>query len=322
MDQITLKNTGLKVSRICFGTMTFGGQTDEAAATRMIDVCLDSGINFLDTANAYNNGASEVMLGKIIKNKRSRVVLASKVRNKMGDAPDMNGLSKAAIFRAIDDSLRRLGTDYLDIYYLHLPDYAVPIEESLDAMNALVKQGKIRHVASSNYSGWQVVQMLWIAKQHDYPPALITQPMYNLIARGIEQEYLPMCKEFGVATVVYNPLAGGLLTGKQQRQAPLAGTRFDKNQMYLDRYWHPADFDAVDELKAVAGKAGRSLLSLALGWLYHHTASDCIILGASRVEHLEQNLKAVDEAPLDEQTLNACDQVWAKLRGPTPKYNR
>ena len=322
MDQITLKNTGLKVSRICFGTMTFGGQTDEAAAIRMIDLCLDSGINFLDTANAYNNGASEVMLGKLIKSKRGRVVLASKVRNKMGDAPDMNGLSRAAIFRAIDDSLRRLGTDYLDIYYLHLPDYAVPIEESLDAMNSLVKQGKIRHVASSNYSGWQVTQMLWIAKQNGYPPALITQPMYNLIARGIEQEYLPMCKEFGVSTVVYNPLAGGLLTGKQQRQAPLPGTRFDKNQMYLDRYWHQADFDAVDELKTVAGRAGRSLLSLALNWLYHHTASDCIILGASRAEHLDQNLKALEDGALGQETLEACDQVWAKLRGPTPKYNR
>jgi aryl-alcohol dehydrogenase-like predicted oxidoreductase len=322
MDQITLKNTGLKVSRICFGTMTFGGQADEPAASRMIDLCLDSGINFLDTANAYNNGGSEAMLGKIIKNKRSRVVLASKVRNKMGEGPDMNGLSRAAIFRAIDDSLRRLGTDYLDIYYLHLPDYSVPIEESLDAMNTLVKQGKIRHVANSNYSGWQVLQMLWIAKQNGYSPALITQPMYNLIARGIEQEYLPMCKEFGVATVVYNPLAGGLLTGKQQRQAPLPGTRFDKNQMYLDRYWHQADFDAVDELKAVAEKSGRSLLSLALNWLYHHSASDCIILGASRIEQLEQDLKALGDGPLDEQTLNACDQVWAKLRGPTPKYNR
>lgn len=322
MDQITLKNTGLKVSRICFGTMTFGGQTDEPAATRMIDLCLDAGINFLDTANAYNNGGSEAMLGKIIKNKRSRVVLASKVRNKMGEGPDMNGLSRAAIFRAIDDSLKRLGTDYLDIYYLHLPDYSVPIEESLDAMNTLVKQGKIRHIASSNYSGWQVLQMLWIAKQNGYSPALITQPMYNLIARGIEQEYLPMCKEFGVSTVVYNPLAGGILTGKQQRQGPLPGTRFDKNQMYLDRYWHQADFDAVDELKAVAEKSGRSLLSLALNWLYHHSASDCIILGASRIEQLEQDLMALGDGPLDEQTLNACDQVWAKLRGPTPKYNR
>ena len=322
MDQITLKNTALNVSRICFGTMTFGGQTDEAAATRMIERCLDSGINFLDTANAYNQGASEQMLGKIIKSKRKDIVLASKVRNKMGEGPDLAGLSRAAIFRAIDDSLRRLGTDYLDIYYLHLPDYSVPIEESLDAMNALVKQGKIRHVASSNYSGWQVVEMLWIARQNGYSPPLISQPMYNLIARGIEQEYLPMCKQFAVSTVVYNPLAGGLLTGKHQPQAPLPGTRFDKNQMYLDRYWHQADFDAVEELKQVAAKGGRSLLSLALNWLYHHSKSDCIILGASRVEQLEQSLKALGDGPLDPQTLQVCDEVWAKLRGSTPKYNR
>ena len=322
MDNITLKNTGINVSRICFGAMTFGGQTDEAAATRMIDLCLDAGINFLDTANAYNNGAAEQMLGKIIKSKRKDIALASKVRNKMGEGPDMAGLSRAAIFRAIDDSLRRLGTDYLDIYYLHLPDYSIPIAESLDAMNELVKKGKIRHVASSNYAGWQVVEMLWIARQNGYSPPLISQPMYSLVARGIEQEYLPMCKQFGVSTVVYNPLAGGLLTGKHQRQTPLPGTRFDKNQMYLDRYWHQADFDAVDELKDVATKCGRSLLSLALNWLYHHTASDCIILGASRVEQLEQDLKALGDGPLDSQTLQACDEAWAKLRGPTPKYNR
>lgn len=322
MDNITLKHTSLNVSRICFGAMTFGGQTDQAAAGRMIDLCVEAGINFLDTANVYNNGASEEMLGRILGQRRRNFILASKVRNKMGDGPDMAGLSRAAIFRAIDDSLRRLKTDYLDVYYLHLPDYAVPIEESLDAMHELVKQGKVRHIATSNYSGWQVVEMLWIAQRKGYQPAYISQPMYNLIARGIEQEYLPMCKLFGVSNVVYNPLAGGLLTGKQRRDAPLAGTRFDNNRMYLDRYWHQADFDAVDRLQHIAAGAGRSLVSLSLNWLYHHTPSDCIILGASRVEHLEQNLKALGDGPLDPETLEACDKVWAALRGPTPKYNR
>jgi 1-deoxyxylulose-5-phosphate synthase len=322
MNALTLKGTDLRVSRICFGTMTFAGQTGEPAAAQMLDRCLDSGINFLDTANAYNGGKSEEMLGRLMRGRRDRIVLASKVCNKMGEGPDMAGLSKAAILRAIDDSLRRLGTDYLDIYYLHLPDYNVPIEETLEAMQDLVKQGKIRYVASSNYSGWQVVQMLCIAGQRGYQRASITQPMYNLIARGIEQEYLPMCKEFDIATVVYNPLAGGLLTGKQQSHAPLPGTRFDNNQMYLDRYWHQADFEAVEELKQIAARAGRSLVSLALNWLYHHTPVDCIILGASRLEHLDENLKVLDVGPLDQATLDACDQVWFKLRGPTPKYNR
>ena len=322
MDFVNLKHTNLNVSRICFGTMTFGGQTDKAAATRMLDLCMDSGINFLDTANVYNHGASEEMLGQLLEGRRKDFVLASKVRNKMGDGVDMAGLSRGAIFRAIEDSLRRLKTDYLDMYYLHLPDYAVAIEESLDAMNELVKQGKVRYIAQSNYSGWQVLEMLWISARKGYPAPYISQPMYNLIARGIEQEYLPMCKQFGVSNIVYNPLAGGLLTGKHRRDAPIPGTRFDKNQMYLDRYWHQLTFDAVDQLQKIAAAASRSLLSLSLNWLYRHTATDCIILGASKVDHLEQDLKVLDDGPLDPETLQACDKVWSSLRGPTPKYNR
>src|SRR5258708_19501733 len=286
MDKITLKHTDLNVSRICFGNMTFGGQTDKTVAAKMIDLCVDAGINFLDTANAYNGGAAEEMLGELLAGRRNKFILASKVRNKMGDAPDLAGLSRAAIFRAIDDSLRRLRTDYLDIYYLHLPDYEVPIEESLGAMNELVKQGKIRQVPTSNYSACQVVEMLWIPQPNGWASPYISQPMYSLIARGIEQEYLPICKQFGISNVVYNPLAGGLLTGKQKRDAPLAGTRFDNNKMYLDRYWHPADFDAVDQLARVADEAGRSLVSLALSWIYHHTSADFILLGALRFEPL------------------------------------
>jgi aryl-alcohol dehydrogenase-like predicted oxidoreductase len=322
MDRITLKTIGLTIPRICFGTMTIGGQANEDEARRMIDTCLDAGIDFIDTANMYHLGASEEILGRILKGRRSRVILASKVRMKMGDEPDLAGLSRAAIFRAIDDSLRRLDTDYLDLYYLHAPDSAVPIAETLDTMNELIKRGKIRYVASSNYSGWQVVDMLWLSQNNEFQPPLISQPMYNLIARGIEQEYLPMCRQFDVSTIVYNPLAGGLLTGKHRREAPLAGTRFDKNKLYLDRYWHDADFDAVEELRAIAGKAGRSLVSLALNWIYHHTSVDGVIIGASRTDQLNENLQALEDGALDEETLRACDEVWLKLRGPAPIYNR
>jgi aryl-alcohol dehydrogenase-like predicted oxidoreductase len=322
MQMITLKNTGLSVSRACFGTMTFGGQADKAESARMIDFCFDKGINFLDTANAYNKGASEEILGEILKGRRNRVILASKVRNVMGPAPDEGGLSRKAIFRAIEDSLRRLQTDYLDIYYLHAPDPAVPIEETLEAIDKLRTAGKIRSVASSNYAGWQVAQMFAISDKKGYQPPYLSQHMYNLMARGIEQEYLPMCKEYGVSSIVYNPLAGGMLTGKQTREAPLAGTRFDKNQMYLDRFWHPDFFNAVDALKQIADAAGRSMISLSLNWLLHHTQTDCVILGASRLEQLQTNLQAMDEGPLTADTLKACDEVWAKLRGVTPKYNR
>jgi aryl-alcohol dehydrogenase-like predicted oxidoreductase len=302
--------------------MTFGSQVDESQAIRIVDRCLDLGVNFFDTANVYNQGASEVIVGKALKGRRDKLVLASKVRGKMGDASDQNGLSRAAIERGVEDSLRRLQTSYLDLYYLHQPDYAVPIDESLEAMERLVKQGKVRYPASSNYSGWQVCQMQWIAAKNGYKPATVTQPMYNLLARGIEQEYLPMCKEFGVSTVVYNPLAGGMLTGKQKRDAPLPGTRFDGNQMYLGRYWNEQDFDAVSELLDIARKAGRSPVSLALNWLLHHTATDCVILGASKLEQLEENLKAMEDGPLSADTVSACDQVWSKIRGVSPQYNR
>ena len=323
MQTRTLPHTDLIVSRACFGTMTFGSQTDEPTAARMFDLCIDHGINFFDTANMYNTGAAESIVGNILKGRRDRVILASKVRMKMGDAPDEEGLSRAAMRKALDLSLRRLRTDYLDLYYLHAPDWNTPVEETLETMDEFVRAGKVRYPASSNYAGWQVAQMIAIGEKCGYRPPYVSQPMYNLLARGIEQEYLAMCKAYGVSTVVYNPLAGGLLTGKQQRERPIAGTRFDNNPLYLDRYWHPGYFDAVEELQAIAGRAGRSLIDVSLNWLLHHTAADCVILGASKMDHLEQNLNAFQNGgPLPDDVLKAVDQVWHNLRGITPNYNR
>jgi aryl-alcohol dehydrogenase-like predicted oxidoreductase len=203
-----------------------------------------------------------------------------------------------------------------------MPDHDTRIEESLAAMDEAVRAGKVRHPAMSNYAGWQHCQALWICEKQGYRGAHVSQPMYNLLARGIEQEYLPFCQEHVVSTVVYNPLAGGLLTGKQTRARPIAGTRFDNNQLYLDRYWHPAYFDAVDRLQQIAAQAGRGMIDLALTWLLHHTPTDCVILGASKIEQLEQCLDVFGKSPLDESTIAALDQVWRDLRGITPKYNR
>lgn len=322
METRTLTRSGLTVSRACLGTMTFGAQTDEATAIEMVSTCLDHGVNFFDTANIYNQGASETILGKALKRRRDRVVLAGKSGGPMKDAPDQNGLSRNAIIQAVDASLKRLQTDYYDLFYLHWPDYTVPIEETLEAVTQLVKQGKVRHLGASNFASWQLCRMLWLAETRDYTPVSVTQPMYNLLARGIEQELLPMCREFGVATVVYNPLAGGILTGKQTPAGPLPGTRFDKNQAYLDRYWHDANFTAVQELTGVAREANRSLISLALNWVLHHTAADCVILGASKLSHLQDNLKALGDGALPVAAVEACDRVWGRLRGPSPKYNR
>lgn len=322
METRTLKQTSLRVSRVCCGTMTFGAQTDEATALRMVDACLDHGINFFDTANVYNAGASEVIVGKAMKGRRDRFVLASKVAAKMGPGPDESGLSAAAIRRAADESLQRLQTDYLDLYYMHWPDYSVPMEESLAAMADLVRAGKVRHIGTSNFASWQVGRLLGIGQQKGFPPVGVTQPMYNLLARGIEQELLPMCRELGVSTVVYNPLAGGLLTGKQTFEAPLPGTRFDLMKAYLDRYWHQANFDAVRELTRIAAEAKRSLVSLALNWVLHHIPVDCMIIGASKPAHLEENLRAAAEGLLPADAVTACERVWDRLRGPSPKYNR
>jgi aryl-alcohol dehydrogenase-like predicted oxidoreductase len=322
MDYCQLNRTELRVSRICLGTMNFGQPVDQAGATWMLDRSIEAGVNFIDTANIYQHGQAESMLGTAMRGKRDKLIVATKVQMKMGEGPDESGLSKRAIFRAVEDSLRRLQTDYIDIYYLHAPDYAVKIEESLDAMQTLVNQGKVRYTGTSNYASWQICQLHWIAERNGYQAPSIAQPLYNLIARGIEQEYVPMAKELGVSTIVYNPLAGGLLTGKHKADTIAAGGRFDAMPVYQDRYWHPQDFTAVEQLKKIAADAGRSLISLSLNWLLHHTSVDCVILGASRKEHLAANLQACTEGPLSAVTLAACDAVWQQFRGPVLFYNR
>jgi aryl-alcohol dehydrogenase (NADP+) len=322
MELRGLKQTELEVSRLCFGTMTFGKPVQQPEATEMIAACLDSGINFIDTANMYQTGLAEKILGDALKGRRDRVILASKVRAKMGDGPDDCGLSKPAILKAVEESLHRLQTDYLDLYFLHQPDYTVPIDESLEAMEHLVKQGKVRYPGTSNYAAWQVGEMLDVARRRGHVPAATSQPMYNLLARGIEQEFIPMAREFNVSIVAYNPLAAGLLTGKHDFSLIPSGGRFDNNAMYKDRYWHQRTFEAVEALKKLAGESGRSLISLAFAWLLHHTATDCVILGASRIEQLKQNIAACQEGPLSEEVVRQCDRVWADLRGPLPVYNR
>ena len=320
METIRLQGTDLTVSRACLGTMTFGAQTDSATAARMVDLCLDSGINFIDTANVYNAGLSESILGDLLGSRRSKVVLASKVGMKVGDHPA--GLSKPLVLKAAEDTLRRLRTDYLDLFYLHTPDGCTPLEETLNALDCLVKSGKVRYAATSNYASWQICRMLWIAENSGFQAPRVTQPMYNLLARRIEDEFLPFCREYGISTIVYNPLAGGLLTGKHNGHGPLPGTRFDGNQPYLDRYWNEINLQAVRNLAETANGAGRSVISLSLNWLLHHTGIDCIILGASKMEQLEENLRVLGDGPLNDTTLTSCNELWAMLRGAAPKYNR
>ena len=319
---VSLPGTELRVSRLCLGTMTFGSQVDEAGSLAMVDLALDRGINFFDTANVYNAGRSEEIMAKAMEDRRDKFVLATKVRGRMGDAPDEQGLSRAAILKQCEASLRRLKTDYIDVYYMHMQDHAVPVEESLEAIDSLVKAGKVRFPAVSNFGAWQILDMQHMAAAKGWTPVQICQPMYNLLARNIEAELLPMSQKHGVSTFVYNPLAGGLLTGKHNPEEAIKGSRFDGNKMYRDRYWYNEQFEAVQELSFTAGAAHRSLVSLALNWILHHTTATGLILGASQMRHLSANLAACTEGPLDPATLEVCESVWKRLRGVTPEYIR
>jgi aryl-alcohol dehydrogenase-like predicted oxidoreductase len=323
MQTQVLGKTKLVVSRAALGTMTFGSQADEACAASMLDFALDNRINLIDTANVYTGGESERILGKLLRGRRDKVVLATKVGNRVGSEPDQTGLSPKAIERGVTESLRRLQTDYIDLYYFHQPDRTTPLEESLDAIDRLVKSGKVRHLGASNYAAWQVCQMLSLAKEQDAALPTVVQPMYNLLARGIEQEFLPMCAAFGLGVVAYNPLAGGLLTGKHSPAGDsIQGTRFDTMPVYKDRYWHSDNFEAVETLSQIARGANRSLISLALQWLMDQPGITCIILGASKLEQLQQNVAGMEDGPLPAEALAACNEVWTRLRGVSPQYNR
>lgn len=322
MDYVTLGKAGMNVSRACMGTMTFGGQADEEESRRIFQTAMDAGINFYDTADAYLKGRSEEILGNLIQGMRDDLVIATKLFNPMGENPNHRGLSRKWILQECEASLRRLQTDYVDLYQLHQPDYTTPLEETLSAMDQLVRDGKVRYVGCSNFASWQIAQMLWICDRRNFAPVVSVQPMYNLLARGIEQELLPACREFGLGVMVYNPLAGGLLTGKHPKEKPPAvGTRFDSNEMYQNRYWHEDYFDAVADLQKLADDAGKTLVELSLQWVMTQPDVTCVILGASRASQLEENLKALD-GEIDEATNEACNAVWRKLTGVTPKYNR
>lgn len=322
MEHRQLGRTALSVSPLALGTMTFGAQVDAAAARSMVDLCLERGVNFIDTANVYNGGESEAILGELLTGRRDKVVLATKVGIKMGEGADERGLSRSAILKGIEGSLRRLRTDYVDLFYLHQPDYTIHLEESLATLDALVRSGKVRYIAASNYAAWQLTRTLWLSEKNDWQPIAAVQPMYNLLARGIEQELVPMCRDFGLAVIPYNPLAGGLLTGKHQAAAPLPDSRFTRMPAYLDRYWHDANFSAIEQLAEIAAAEGRSLARLSIRWVLSQPAVTSVILGASRFAHLPENLAALDDPPLSAESLAACDRIWSTLRGVSPPYNR
>ncbi|MGI4896471.1 MAG: aldo/keto reductase [Janthinobacterium lividum] len=322
MKTLELGSTGLKTSSLVLGTMTFGGQVDADAARVMVDLAAEAGVQHIDTANSYQEGRSEEILGEILLGRREEFVLASKVFNPHGPAPEDRGLRARAIVTAVEASLRRLRTDHLDLYYLHQPDWDVPLEESLAAMAALVTAGKVGSVAASNYAAWQLVEAQRLAEQAGRATITVSQVMLNLLARDLEDEYAAAADDKGWFSIVYNPLAGGLLTGKHRLDsAPADGSRFT-GAAYRDRYWNDQQFAAVDALTAIADQAGIGLVELSLRWTLHHPTVGAVLLGASSPAQLLLNLAASDGGPLPTDVLNRCDEVWAQLRGPAPRYNR
>jgi aryl-alcohol dehydrogenase-like predicted oxidoreductase len=322
MQYKKMGRTGLKISEITLGTMIFGQQVDEAESLKIIDLAFEKGINSFDTADGYAGGRSEEIVGKALKNKRHVVVLASKVASKQGPGPNDAGLSREHILQAVENSLRRLGTDYLDIYYAHHPDNTTPIEETLRAFDTLVRQGKVRYAACSNYRAGQLVRALAVSEQRNLARFDCIQTVYNLITRDIEAELLPTCADEGVGVVVYNPLAGGLLTGKHNgNQPPTADTRFGQNPMYLERYWSPINFKAVEHLKQIAAAYNRKPAQFALAWVLGNPGIASAIVGASSAAQLAENLGALDVKLSPDET-KACDDVWLELRPPRFFYGR
>jgi len=318
-----MEKTSIQVSQACLGTMMFGGQTSQAESLSIMDYAFEHGINFIDTANVYNQGESERITGKGIKSRRERVILATKVKNKMGDDPNDSGLSRRNIIKALDASLKRLDTDYIDIYYLHSPDYKTDIEETLETMTDMVRAGKIRYVGVSNYAAWQIADMLGICDKRNYTAPVMTQNVYNPLTRGIEAELVPFAREHRISIVIYNPIAAGLLSGKHKSGNPAENTRFSNNKMYYDRYWLDDNFKAVEQLNALAEQNGLSLLEMTMKWCAMRQEITSIIIGVSRLSQLEQNIALLDGAELPRQVLDRMDEVWRQLPlGTRFPYNR
>ncbi|MGH3273069.1 MAG: aldo/keto reductase [Streptosporangiaceae bacterium] len=330
MEHVRLGRTGLQVSRLCLGTMTFGLQCDEPTSVKILDRAAEGGIDFLDSSDAYplggdlgTRGVTEEILGRWLAGKRDRFIVATKCFAPTGPAPFDGGNSRKHIMSAVEASLRRLGTDYIDLYQLHGYDPQTPIEESLSALDDLVRQGKVRYTGCSNFLTYQLARAVGRSETLRITRFDSIQPRYNLLFRQIEREMLPFCQEEGIGVIPYNPIAGGLLSGKHTRSAPPPeGTRFTLGTAatnYQDRYWHEREFDTVEILRSLAQEAGLSLVSMAVAWVMAHDAVTAPIIGASSPEQLAPSLAAAD-LTLDSELKRRLDEITHEYRmGDAPR---
>jgi aryl-alcohol dehydrogenase-like predicted oxidoreductase len=296
MNSVRLGRTGLEVSEICLGAMTLGRECDRETSFAILDAAWERGIYFIDTANVYNRGQSERVVGEWIRQRgvRRQVVLASKVRGRMAEGPNEAGLSRRVILRHCEDSLERLGVDHLDLYQCHSWDPDTPIDETLGALDDLVRAGKVRYVGCSNFDAWQLCKSLWTSDRMGAEPLVCLQPMYNLLKRTAEQELLPLCLDQGIGVIPYNPLAGGFLTGKYTRDSIPDKTRLGEMENYRNRFVSERNFEILDRFLAAAEERGVSPAALALAWVRTHPAVTAPILGARTVEQLTDSLGGVE----------------------------
>ena len=317
MDYRTLGSSGLHVSSLTLGTMTFGGQgnfakvgdTDLAGARRQVDMCLDGGINLIDTADVYSTGRSEEIVGEAIASKRDDVLVSTKVRMTMGSAPNMSGLSRHHVISGCEASLRRLRTDHIDIYHVHEWDGLTPLEETLEALRYLVDSGKVRYVGVSNYTAWQLMKALGIAERGHLPRFVSQQIYYSLQERSAEYELIPLAVDQGLGTLVWSPLAGGLLSGKYRRgQDAPAGSRHLTDWNEPPVYDEDKLYDTVDVLADVAESHGVSAAQVALAWLLGRPTVSSIVIGARTDEQLADNLAAA-ELVLSEEEVGRLEEV-------------
>jgi len=324
MKHISFGRTGLSVSRLCLGTMTFGLQCDEAQSHAILDAAAEGGINFLDTADVYplggdgkTVGRTEEIVGGWLKGKRHDFILATKCVGRMGPNRWDQGMSRKHILDAIDASLKRLGTDYVDLYQLHGFDPSTPIDEALEALDTVVRDGKARYVGVSNWMGYKLARAIGRSEVKNLVRIASVQPRYNLLFRTFERDLLPLCLEEGIAVIPYNPLAGGLLTGKHKQSAPPpSGTRFtlgNAGSMYQTRYWHEREFETIEAFRALAKDAGMSMTSLAVAWVLANPSITAPIIGASKPEQLADNLAAL-EKPLDADLKKKLDELTHQYR--------
>jgi aryl-alcohol dehydrogenase-like predicted oxidoreductase len=305
---------------LAVGTMNFGKRTTPAESERVIARALERGLTFFDTANVYNEGESERIVGRALKGKREACLIATKV-GLFGIPKQREGLSAAVVEKAMDESLARLGTDHVDLYYLHAPDYSVPIEETMGAIKKLLDANKTRAWGVSNYASWQILEMFEIADRLGMPRPVLSQVIYNVLVRQIEIEYVKFTSRFPIHTTVYNPLAGGFLAGKHQKGEPPKGSRFDKNRMYLRRYWTDRLFEHAEALALLAEGEGMTPVELAYAWVAARPGVDSILVGPADVAQLDAAIDGCAKT-LSDDAKKKVDELGYAFAGTDATYAR